>query len=74
MALFTQVIRPETSTSVQIGIGVFIAITHLLWFSFVVFVLTAPGALKFFNRCRQWIEKGVGVCMLGLGVRIALDR
>lgn len=73
MALFTQVIRPETPMSVQIGIGIFIAMTHLLWFSFVVFVLTAPGALKFFNRCKQGIEKAVGVCMLGLGIRIALD-
>ncbi|WP_319777581.1 LysE family translocator [Maridesulfovibrio sp.] len=73
MALFTQVVRPETSMSVQVGIGLFIAMTHLLWFSFVVFVLTAPGALKVFNRCKQWIEKGVGVCMLGLGVSIALD-
>ncbi|TIH14696.1 LysE family translocator [Marinifilum sp. JC120] len=71
MALFTQVINPETPISVQIGIGVFVSLTHLLWFSFVVFVLTAPGPLKLFNRCKQGIEKAVGVCMLGLGAKIA---
>ncbi|NDV24085.1 LysE family translocator [Desulfovibrio sp. JC022] len=73
MALFTQVVNPETPVSVQVGIGLFVSLTHLLWFSFVVFVLTAPGPLKLFNSCKKGIEKAVGVCMLGLGAKIAFD-
>ncbi len=73
VALFTQVISPETSMMTKVGIGVYISLTHLVWFSFVVFVLTNPRTVRIFGQWRKTIENVVGCCLLGLGVKLALD-
>ena len=73
IALFTQVISPETSLMTKVGIGAYISLTHLVWFSFVVFVLTNPRTVRLFGQWRKAIENIVGCCLLGLGVKLALD-
>ena len=73
IALFTQVISPTISLIAKIGIGVFISLTHLLWFSLIVFVLTDSRTLKLFARCQKSLEKIVGGCLLILGTKLALD-
>lgn len=73
IALFTQVVSPTTPLSVQVGVGVFISIAHLVWFSFVVLVLTDTRTLKLFGQWQRTLEKVVGGCLLGLGVKLVLD-
>ena len=74
LALFTQVVGPGVPRGVGIGIGAFISLTHLAWFSFVVLVLTNPYSLRLFSAWRRAIEKAVGGCLVCLGLTLALER
>ncbi|WP_051249540.1 LysE family translocator [Maridesulfovibrio zosterae] len=73
IALFTQVISPATSLSAKVGVGFFISLTHLLWFSFIVFVLTDSRTMKLFTRFQHKLEKIIGGCLIALGAKLALD-
>lgn len=73
IALFTQVVSPTASLASKIGICVYISMTHLLWFSLVVFILTDQRTMKVFNRWERKVEKLVGTCLLCLGLKLALD-
>jgi RhtB (resistance to homoserine/threonine) family protein len=73
IALFTQVVAPGTPLAAQVGIGAYIVLTHLAWFAFVVLVLTNPAALRGFNNWRRTVERGVGGCLVALGVTLAID-
>ncbi|MGE4424653.1 MAG: LysE family translocator [Pseudodesulfovibrio sp.] len=74
IALFTQVVAPGTPLAAQVGIGAYIVLAHLAWFAFVVMVLTNPAALRVFNHWRRAVERGVGGCLIALGVTLAIDR
>jgi RhtB (resistance to homoserine/threonine) family protein len=74
IALFTQVVAPGTPLAAQVGIGAYIVLAHLAWFAFVVMVLTNPAALRGFNNWRRAVERGVGGCLIALGVTLAIDR
>lgn len=73
IALFTQVVGPDMPERMQVGVGVFIALTHLGWFSFVVLALTNPYSRRLFESWRHIIEKTVGGCLVCLGAALALD-
>ena len=70
LALFTQVISPETPASVQLvyGASCFVIVTG--WFSFVAIVLTAPRIKATFLKSAQWIDRISGGVMIMLGVRL----
>ncbi|GAB3121305.1 LysE family translocator [Novispirillum itersonii] len=72
IALFSQGIDPSTPLSVQVGFGVFIALAHLLWFAVVAVGLTHPALTRRIQRIRHRVEQGVGLCLIGLGLRLAL--
>ncbi|OIQ50417.1 Threonine efflux protein [Pseudodesulfovibrio hydrargyri] len=74
IALFTQVVAPGTPRIALVGIGAYIVLTHLAWFAFVVLVLTNPAALRVFNHWRRAVERGVGGCLVALGVTLAIDN
>jgi len=71
VALFSQIVHPETPFLGQLSFGIFIAIAHFIWFAFVAVVLTHRKLKVMFERFRGKIEKGIGVCLLGLGIRLA---
>jgi len=71
VALFSQIVHPETPFIGQLSFGVFIAIAHFIWFGFVAVVLTHRSLKAVFERFRGKIEKGIGICLLGLGVRLS---
>jgi len=73
IALFTQVVDPATPAIVQIFLGLFIAAAHLIWFAIVALLLTHARFKAKFDRCKTWIERGVGVCLIGLGGKLALS-
>ena len=72
LALFTQVISPSTPLHMKIGIGIFISLTHLVWFALVVVMLTNSRTEKFREQWQHYLERGVGVCLFVLGVKLAL--
>jgi len=72
LALFTQVISPSTPLLMKIGIGIFISLTHLVWFALVVVMLTNSHTEKLRERWQHNLERMVGVCLFGLGLKLAL--
>jgi RhtB (resistance to homoserine/threonine) family protein len=73
VALFTQVITTNTAMDLKIGIGAFISLIHLIWFTFIVFVVTNSNTQRLVKNWRNSIEKAVGICLLGLGTKLAID-
>ncbi|WP_462325744.1 hypothetical protein [Desulfoplanes sp.] len=56
----------------EIGIGIFISLTHLVWFALVVVMLTNSHTEKLRERWQHNLERMVGVCLFGLGLKLAL--
>lgn len=73
IALFTQVVSPGTPVAVLAGLGLFISGVHFIWFAFVVLLLTDSRCSRLFVRYRVQLEKFVGACLMGLGIRLAVD-
>jgi RhtB (resistance to homoserine/threonine) family protein len=74
IALFTQVVDPDTPAMVQAGLGVFIATAHFLWFAVVALLLTHARFKGIFERSKGLIERAVGLCLLGLGAKLAFSN
>ena len=72
VALFSQVIHPETPLLAQLAFGILIALVHLIWFSIVATILTHSTMKSIFDKARTKIEKAIGICLVGLGIRLAV--
>ena len=70
IAFFTQIVDPQTPLSIQVGFGVFVSLAHLAWFSFVACFLSHAALKGIFEKSKIYIEKVVGTCLLGLGLKI----
>jgi len=70
IALFTQVVSPTTSLPIQLFLGLFIALAHLLWFVTVALLLTHNRLEAVILKSKRMIEKVTGVCLLGLGLKL----
>ncbi|MBO2691037.1 LysE family transporter [Shewanella algae] len=73
VALFTQVIDPQTSTLTQIGYGAFMSAAHLLWFSLVALLFSSQAARRSVARCRHWVERAIGGVLVSLGLGLAFS-
>jgi RhtB (resistance to homoserine/threonine) family protein len=74
LALFTVIIRPETPKVWVLAyvIEMFIIITA--WFCSLTFILSHKRVLRMLNKTEKYIEKTVGVFLIGFGVALALVR
>ena len=71
VALFTQVISPDTATLTQLGYGLFMAVAHLFWFALVAYGLSSEAARGFVARSRHQIERAIGGVLVALGLGLA---
>ncbi|CAI2055158.1 Threonine efflux protein [Serratia ficaria] len=72
VSLFMQVVDPHTSLGVQIGYGLFIAAAHVLWFSAVALLFSAPGINARFLRLRTGIDRAFGGLLIAFGALLAI--
>jgi threonine/homoserine/homoserine lactone efflux protein len=72
LALFTQVISPDTILGVKALLGVEMAFSTFLWFAFVATVLTHKSINKHFRGVKHYFEKVFGAILVGLGIKVAL--
>ena len=70
IALFTQLLSPETTIPAQVALGLSIALGHLLWFGLLALLLTIPGCQRLLDQTKLWLTRLTGVCMVGLGARL----
>ncbi|MGO2010633.1 LysE family translocator [Pseudoalteromonas sp.] len=72
MSLFTLVINQSTPLIVQAGYGLYMALATWLWFSFLSLVLSKPAVRGFFQKSGYWFDRGIGVILILLAVRVVL--
>jgi RhtB (resistance to homoserine/threonine) family protein len=73
VALFSQVISPDTAVLTQLGYGLFMAVAHLGWFALVAYGLSSEAARGFVTRARHLIERAIGGVLVALGLGLALS-
>ncbi|MBY4869293.1 LysE family translocator [Burkholderia sp. Bp9017] len=74
VSLFMQAVRPDTPLLVQIGYGLFIALTHAGWFSLVAICFSAEAVRDRVLSLRHWIDRTFGILLVGFGVMLAVAR
>lgn len=74
LALFTQVIDPNTPIFIQLGYGVVMIIDTVVWFSVVSLFLTIPHVKGHFLKVSHIIEKITGGVLIALGIKVALEH
>ena len=74
LALFTQVIEPETSAALKALYGATIIAISLTWFGLLAVVVGREAVRRRLNAVGHWIERVAGTLFIGLGLRLALAR
>lgn len=72
LAIFSQIIRPDTPFIWQSVYGLTCAAMVFIWFSMVVLVLTHGPVRTAFLKATKWIDRVCGTLLIALGVKVAL--
>lgn len=73
LAVFTQVIDPETPKFVQTLYGLEMIIATFAWFALVSFVFSNRLMKQKISRFSHWIDRVGGAVMLTLGIKVAVS-
>ncbi len=71
IALFPLAVSVTTPKWIQVGYGVWMTVTTMLWFSFVSVVFTREEVRQSFLRHGHWIDRALGVVFLGFAASLA---
>lgn len=74
LALFTQIIQPETPIGVRAIYGATVATLALIWFASVAVLISQPGVKRLFQSVSHWVERLTGAVLIILGVRLAIAK
>ncbi len=74
LALFTQVIEPETSSALKALYGGTIIAISLTWFGFLAIVVGREAVRRRLQAVGHWIERVAGALFIALGLRLAFSR
>src|SRR3989344_914725 len=73
LALFTQVISPETPTLIQALYGLEMIGMTFVWFGFVAVVISHEKIKAKFAHAQKYAEKAIGGALIALGIKVALS-
>ena len=73
LALFTVVIDPGTPLSIQLLYGLYLASATFAWFALLSLILGIAKVRDFIIRIGIWLERGMGVVLIGIALQIALN-
>jgi len=74
LAIFTQVIHKDTPLAIKILYGAEMSLMTFTWFAFVSVVLSHQKIKKTFVRVQHYLERTMGVLLIGLGIKVALSK
>ncbi|MBU1568481.1 MAG: LysE family transporter [Proteobacteria bacterium] len=74
LSLFTLVLSPEMPLFQLVIFSIWIMFIQLVWFSFVVLVLSIPSINSQFQRAGHWIDRFLGGAMVLLGIKVLLGK
>ena len=72
LALFVLRVSPQTPKLIQAGYGVWMTVVTMAWFSFVAVVFTQPEVRKKFLRFGHWIDRALGIVLIGFALSLVL--
>lgn len=72
LALFTQVINPNTPIGIKVLYGVVMSLQTFIWFAIVALVLTHKRVNSVFAGIKHYLERVFGVILIALGIKVAL--
>ncbi len=72
-SLFTQVISPTTPTSLRALYGLQMFVFTLGWFTLLAWTISHPIIKNRFLSVSHYVEKTMGVILIGLGIKVALE-
>ena len=73
-AAYSQVVQANRSLGLDMGYGVFMSISHWLWFSLVALFFSADGLRQRMLARQHVIDKVIGVALIGLGSTLLLSE
>jgi RhtB (resistance to homoserine/threonine) family protein len=73
LAIFSQVIGPETPLFWKLLSGVSASVIITSWFTGVAFFLTGTAMRNVFLKLSKWLDRACGAALIALGVKIALS-
>ena len=74
LALFTQVIRPNTGLITQAIYGITVAGIEFLWFATVAVLVSHAALRSRFLSISHWVDRVMGSILIGLGLRLAMTE
>ncbi|MBD2102755.1 LysE family transporter [Leptolyngbya sp. FACHB-261] len=74
LALFTQIIQPETPLWVQVIYGLTIVALEFTWFALVSLLVSQKAVKQQFQAVSHRLERGMGIMLIALGLRLALAQ
>ena len=74
IALFAMVISPGTPKSIQTVYGLWMAGVTIAWFCLVSAVFTRADVRQKFHRHGHWVDRTLGVVLLGFALSLVLAR
>ena len=70
LALFTQVISPETPLSAKAAYGLTVVGIEFGWFALVALFVSSAPVRRHFDAASHWAERATGAFLIALGVRL----
>ena len=72
IAFFTLIVKPGHALSIEMGYGLEIAMIHMIWFSFLAYMMTHRAVKSNLSRIQYYIVKAMGALLVAFGGRIAM--
>ncbi|MDO4997195.1 MAG: LysE family transporter [Neisseria sp.] len=70
VSLFTVVLSPNMPLWQLATYGVWMMFLLFLWFASVAFLLSIPSVNRQFQKAGHWIDRVLGMAMVGLGIKV----
>ena len=74
LALFTQILQPDTDMMAKFVYGTTIMLIALVVFSMMAMGFSRQNVRRFYRRIAHWIDRGLGAVFIALGIKLALTR
>ena len=73
LSLFAVAISPATPLSIKLVYGAYFAIATGAWFVMLSMLLGGPAVRSWLKHSGHWVERGMGLLLIGLAARLALS-
>lgn len=70
VATYTQVVNIKSSLTSSFAYGLFISISHWMWFSIVAYFFSAKALRRIMLDKQNFVDKSIGTALIGLGLSL----